>query len=338
MRIAGPVNANNGRFLAAVAAAGMAISLEPDFIVGDELAKRPARASCCRVSGRPPRRSMPFIRAGATCRPRCARSSISSPSDSPATPPGASPALGTPRASALARAGAALDNETMTTDNEVEATAGYAERERAMRGSAQIADPEMEHVKRVPVACIGTIVVSDDSIASVERFGRVARYPWRIDIVQLLDGFQSALNPHSPEAAATAGLAWVLFIGAAIIFIAVMALAVVAIRSRPAWLAQQRIVSSGAASHFRSLVLSRAARVFGAGVSPAQARAGRASHRGRRPSMVVARALSRRGRQARLRDGERDPPARSANASSSRSHRPTCCTASGYRISRASST
>ena len=38
VRIAGPAHANNGRFLAALAASGMAISLEPDFIVGDELA------------------------------------------------------------------------------------------------------------------------------------------------------------------------------------------------------------------------------------------------------------------------------------------------------------
>ena len=38
MRIAGPVNANNGQFLAGLAAAGVAIALEPDFIVGDELA------------------------------------------------------------------------------------------------------------------------------------------------------------------------------------------------------------------------------------------------------------------------------------------------------------
>lgn len=37
VRIAGPVNANNGRFLAELAASGMAIALEPDFIVGDEL-------------------------------------------------------------------------------------------------------------------------------------------------------------------------------------------------------------------------------------------------------------------------------------------------------------
>ena len=37
VRIAGPAHANNGRFLTALAASGMAISLEPDFIVGDEL-------------------------------------------------------------------------------------------------------------------------------------------------------------------------------------------------------------------------------------------------------------------------------------------------------------
>lgn len=37
VRVAGPVNANNGRFLAALATSGMAIALEPDFIVGDEL-------------------------------------------------------------------------------------------------------------------------------------------------------------------------------------------------------------------------------------------------------------------------------------------------------------
>jgi DNA-binding transcriptional LysR family regulator len=38
VRIAGPAHANNGRFLTGLAAAGMGISLEPDFIVGDELA------------------------------------------------------------------------------------------------------------------------------------------------------------------------------------------------------------------------------------------------------------------------------------------------------------
>ena len=97
------------------------------------------------------------------------------------------------------------------------------------------------------------------------------RDPWRIDIVQLLDGFQSALNPHSPEAAATAGLAWVLIIGAAIIFIAVMALAV-ACAPLAARLARATAASSsGAASHFRFVVLT-VLLVYSAtrGVSPAQ--------------------------------------------------------------------
>ena len=37
VRVAGPVHANNGSFLAAAAKAGMAIALEPDFIVGDDI-------------------------------------------------------------------------------------------------------------------------------------------------------------------------------------------------------------------------------------------------------------------------------------------------------------
>lgn len=40
VKVAGPVHANNGRFLAAIAAAGVAITLEPDFIVGDALRER----------------------------------------------------------------------------------------------------------------------------------------------------------------------------------------------------------------------------------------------------------------------------------------------------------
>ncbi len=69
--------------------------------------------------------------------------------------------------------------------------------------------------------------------------------PPRSELVQLPDGLQSTLNPHSPEAAATASLAWVLIIGAGLIFIAVMALAWLAVRSRPAWLAQHRMVVWG---------------------------------------------------------------------------------------------
>ena len=37
VRVAGPLGANNGRFLAAIAATGLAIALEPDFIVGDDI-------------------------------------------------------------------------------------------------------------------------------------------------------------------------------------------------------------------------------------------------------------------------------------------------------------
>jgi DNA-binding transcriptional LysR family regulator len=38
VRIGGPVHANNGRFLASIAATGAGIALEPDFIVGDDVA------------------------------------------------------------------------------------------------------------------------------------------------------------------------------------------------------------------------------------------------------------------------------------------------------------
>ena len=86
--------------------------------------------------------------------------------------------------------------------------------------------------------------------------------------MRLLDGFQSALNPQSPEAAATAGLAWVLMIGAAVIFIAVMLLALIALRSRPAWLAQQRVVVWGGIA-FPVVVLT-VLLIYSAGVAPAR--------------------------------------------------------------------
>jgi cytochrome c oxidase subunit II len=79
--------------------------------------------------------------------------------------------------------------------------------------------------------------------------------PRRSELVQVPDGFQSALNPHSPEAAATVGLAWVLIIGAGLIFVAVMALAWLAVRSRPVWLAQHRMVVWGGIA-FPFVVLS----------------------------------------------------------------------------------
>ena len=66
--------------------------------------------------------------------------------------------------------------------------------------------------------------------------------------MSLLDGIQSALNPQGPHAAAAAEIAWVLFIGAALIFAAVMALAAYAVwarRERAARLAGPWIVLGG---------------------------------------------------------------------------------------------
>jgi cytochrome c oxidase subunit 2 len=48
-------------------------------------------------------------------------------------------------------------------------------------------------------------------------------------IVRLLEGIQSALNPQGPDAALTAEISWVLFAGAAVIFVGVMALAAFAV-------------------------------------------------------------------------------------------------------------
>ncbi len=48
-------------------------------------------------------------------------------------------------------------------------------------------------------------------------------------VVRLLDGIQSALNPQGPDAALVAEFSWVMFAGAALIFAAVMALALYAV-------------------------------------------------------------------------------------------------------------
>ena len=68
-------------------------------------------------------------------------------------------------------------------------------------------------------------------------------------IASLLGGSQSALNPQGPGASEIAALSWLLFAGAAVIFVAVVALAVYAVvagRGRPAWMARTRfIVAAG---------------------------------------------------------------------------------------------
>ena len=61
----------------------------------------------------------------------------------------------------------------------------------------------------------------------------------------LPDALHSALAPLSREAAVAAELSWVLIAGATIIFVVVMTLTAFALRSRPAWLASDRIVMWG---------------------------------------------------------------------------------------------
>ena len=61
----------------------------------------------------------------------------------------------------------------------------------------------------------------------------------------VLAGIQSALDPHGPEAAGIAEIAWVMFGGGAAIFVLVLALVVLALRRPPAWLASPRLVLAG---------------------------------------------------------------------------------------------
>lgn len=51
-------------------------------------------------------------------------------------------------------------------------------------------------------------------------------------VVRVFDGIQSALNPQGPDAALTAEIFWVLFTGAGVIFVGVMALALYAVFAR----------------------------------------------------------------------------------------------------------
>lgn len=76
--------------------------------------------------------------------------------------------------------------------------------------------------------------------------------------MRLLDGIQSALNAQGPAAAGVAELAWVLFWGAAAIFVLVIGLAAWALFARPGrrgWLAREAFVVAGGIG-FPVLVLS----------------------------------------------------------------------------------
>jgi cytochrome c oxidase subunit 2 len=73
--------------------------------------------------------------------------------------------------------------------------------------------------------------------------------------MSLLQGPQSALAPFGPEAAGIAQTAWMLFIGAAVIFAIVLALAWLAWRREPRWLASRSAVVFGGIV-FPTVVLS----------------------------------------------------------------------------------
>jgi cytochrome c oxidase subunit 2 len=76
----------------------------------------------------------------------------------------------------------------------------------------------------------------------------VRRHAVQSRTVPLLDGIQSALNPQGPEAALIAEISWVLFAGACVIFVGVMALAAYAFfagRQRTARLSERTLILGG---------------------------------------------------------------------------------------------
>ena len=71
----------------------------------------------------------------------------------------------------------------------------------------------------------------------------------------VLDGIQSALDPHGPEAAGIAQIAWVMIGGGTAILVLVVALTALALRNPPRWLASPRLVLAGGVA-FPLVVLS----------------------------------------------------------------------------------
>lgn len=64
-------------------------------------------------------------------------------------------------------------------------------------------------------------------------------------IVLMFDGIQSALNPQGPQADVLAEITWVLFVGGTVIFVAVMALAALALWRQPRWLGSTAAIVGG---------------------------------------------------------------------------------------------
>ena len=80
--MSGPLEVNSPMAARAAAVSGLGFAILPDFIAAPEIIERTARAvssttASCRAAA-----SSPSTRTAATCRRRCASSSISSPSGS----------------------------------------------------------------------------------------------------------------------------------------------------------------------------------------------------------------------------------------------------------------
>jgi cytochrome c oxidase subunit 2 len=69
-------------------------------------------------------------------------------------------------------------------------------------------------------------------------------------------GMQSVFDPQSPAAAAIAELAWVMFAGAAFVFVLVMALAAIAVLRHPTWLGRHGVVIAGGIAFPTGVVLA----------------------------------------------------------------------------------
>jgi cytochrome c oxidase subunit 2 len=61
----------------------------------------------------------------------------------------------------------------------------------------------------------------------------------------VIDGIQSALNPHGPEAAGIAGITWILVGGGTLVFLLVVLLAALAISSPRPWLTGKGLIVGG---------------------------------------------------------------------------------------------
>src|SRR5690606_21825363 len=90
-----------------------------------------------------------------------------------------------------------------------------------------------------------------DGLDSLARVGRPFRMPLRVLPAAFLsgcDGIQAIMNPHGPDAAEIATIGWIMFGGATVIFVIVLALMLYALIARPdrrRWLGGIKLVIAG---------------------------------------------------------------------------------------------